>query len=190
MTARRAAAPLASLALLLAGCGLAANASPTVVSPRHVPFGLLQPSSPTTAPTRLGQYVTVYLKGPQRLVAVSREVPAPVTAARVLVALGAGPTSKEASDGLESPISTAVPLTIWRLGPTTVTVNVADAFTKLAGPEQAVAAAQIVYTLTVLPGIESVSIRIGGRRAKVPTTKGTLSGGPLDRADYPTVAPI
>lgn len=126
---------------------------------------------------------TIYLEGPQRLVAVSRDVPAPVTAARVLAALGQGPTSVEASEGLQSPISTAAPLTIWRLGPTSVTVNITNAFTTLAGQNQAIAVAQLVYTLTALPGVDSVGIRIDGKKAKVPTGKGTLSGGPLDRAD-------
>jgi spore germination protein GerM len=187
-------------AILLGACGVGVNASPKVVNPKDVPFGLLRPSTPTTAPTRSGQYVTIYLvgrvttasshsAGSQRLVAVSREIPAPVTAARVLTALAAGPTSEEASQGLESPISTASPLTLWHLGTTGVTVNVAGGFTKLAGQDQAMAVAQVVFTLTAL-GIESVGIRIDGKRAKVPTPKGTLSGGPLNRTDYATVAPI
>ena len=189
---RSAAAPAyaAILALVLSGCGLGVNASPNLVNPKQVPYGLLRPSPPTTAPTQPGQYVTIYLQGPQRLVAVSREVPSPVSAARVLVALGNGPTSVEASHGLQSPISTAAPLSLWRLRTTSVTVNVTGAFTKLAGLDQAVAVAQLVYTLTALPGIASVRIRINGKRAKVPTVKGTLSGAPLGRADYSTVAPI
>jgi len=175
---------------LLSACGVGVDASPVRVSPSRVPFGLLRHSTPTTTPTGPGQYVTIYLEGPQRLVAVSREVPAPVTAARVLRALGAGPTSTEAAAGLQSPISTAAPLTLFRVGPTSVTVNVASSFTSLAGADQAIAVAQLVFTLTALPGIESVSVRIDGKKAKVPTGKGTLRRGPLDRADYSTVAPI
>ena len=181
---------VALLALGVSACGLGVDASPRLVNPKQVPFGLLRPSTPTTSPAFVGQYATIYLEGPQRLVAVSREVPAPVTAARVLTALGQGPTSVEASEGLQSPISTAAPLTIWRIGTTSLTVNVAKAFTTLAGQNQAIAVAQLVYTLTALPGIDSIGIRINGKRAKVPTGKGTLSGGPLDRADYATVAPI
>ena len=180
----------ALLALGVSACGLGVDASPRLVNPKQVPFGLLRPSTPTTSPALVGQYATIYLEGPQRLVAVSRDVTAPVTAARVLAALGQGPTSAEASEGLQSPISTAAPLTLWRLTPTSVTVNVAKAFTTLAGQNQAVAVAQLVYTLTALPGIASIGIRINGKKAKVPTGKGTLSGGPLDRADYATVAPI
>lgn len=181
---------VAVFSVLVSACGLAVNASPTRVSPKQVPFGLLHKSPPTTSPTRRGQYVTIYLDGPQSLVAVSREVPVPVSAGRVLVALTAGPTSAEAAQNWQSPISTAAPLTLGRLSTTDITVNVTGAFTKLAGADQVIAAAQLVYTLTALPGIQSVTIRIDGKRAKVPTGKGTLNAGPLDRADYATVAPI
>ncbi len=192
LSRRRAVAPscVAVFALVLSACGLGVNASPNLVSPKQVPFGLLRPSAPTTTPARPGQYVTIYLDGPQRLVAVSREIPTPISIAGVLLALGEGPTSVEASEGLQSPVSTAAPLTLWRIRTTTVTVNVAGSFTKLTGEDQALAMAQLVYTLTVLPGITGVSIRIHGKKAKVPTAKGTLSRGPLDRADYATVAPI
>lgn len=180
----------AVLALFLSACGIGADASPNLIGPKKVPFGLLRPSTPTTAPRHAGQYVTIYLEGPQRLVPEGREVVAPATVKEVLRELGSGPTSAEASRGLQSPISTASPLVLWRLGRTTVTVNVAKAFTQLAGGDQAVAMAQLVYTLTILPGIASVSIRIDGRRAEVPTGNGTLTGGPLVRSDYATVAPI
>ncbi|MDA8310106.1 MAG: GerMN domain-containing protein [Actinomycetota bacterium] len=185
-------APLcgALLALVAAACGVDVQASPTVVNPKQVPFGLLHRSTPTTAPARSGQYVTIYLVGSEHLVAVSRDVPTPVTAAGILHALGTGPTPEEASEGLRSPISTAVPLTLWQLATTTITVNVAGSFTTLAGQDQAEAAAQLVYTLTSLPGITSVGIRIDGKSATVPTAKGTLSAGPLDRGDYETLAPI
>lgn len=190
LSRRAAQASVAVLALLCTACGVEVDASPNLVSPKKVPFGLLQPSTSTTSPTGSGQYVTIYLDGPQRLVAVSRVVPPPVTVARVLLALGAGPTSQESSHGLVSPISTAVPLTLWHVRGTNVTVSVAKAFTKLAGPDQSVAVAQVVFTLTALPDVDSVSIRIDGKRAKVPTAKGTLSGGPLDRADFATLVPI
>lgn len=178
------------LSVLLSACGVGLDAAPNVVANKDVPFGLLRPVPPTTVPANSDEYASVYLDGPQRLVAVDRELPAPVTVASVLQALAAGPTSAEAAEGLQSPISTAAPLTVVHLGTTTVTVDVAATFTKLAEQEQATAVAQLVYTLSVFPGITSVSIRIDGKRAKVPTSKGTLRAGPLDRADYVTVAPI
>lgn len=181
---------LAVLSVLLSACGVGLDAAPNVVKRKDVPFGLLRPIPTTTVPAHPAEYVTIYLDGSQRLVAVDRELPSPVTVTSVLRALGAGPTSAEAAEGLQSPISTAAPLVAVRRATTTVTVGVTAAFTKLAEEDQAIAVAQLVYTLTVVPGISSVSIRIDGKRAKVPTAKGSLRAGPLGRADYVTVAPI
>lgn len=186
----RAAVLVVTLAFGLSSCGIAADSSPTFVNKKSVPFGLLRPSPTTTLATPPGEYVTIYLEGPKRLVAVSRNLPAPVTVGAVLHALGDGPTSQQAAEGLQSPISTASPITLWRAGSTTVTVSVSSTFTKLAEEDQTIAVAQLVYTLTALPGVDAVRVRIDGKRAKVPTAKGTLSGSALQRSAYATLAPI
>lgn len=181
---------MALCALALAGCGVGLNAEPVTVNRQNVPFGLLNAAPPTTAPAQTQQFVTLYLAGRERLVTTTRSIAAPVTLRSVLVALGNGPTSAEAADSLESPISTAAPLTMVRVTGGIVTVRVRSTFTKLAERDQVIAAAQIVYTLTAYPGIQGVAIRIGGRAARIPTAKGTLTGQPLDRADYADLAPI
>jgi spore germination protein GerM len=188
--ALRAAILVVTAAIALSSCGIAADSAPHIVNKNSVPFGLLRPSPTTTQATPPGEYVTIYLEGAKHLVAVSRNLPAPVTVAAVLHALGDGPTSLQAAHGLQSPISTASPITLWRARRTTVTVSVSSTFTKLAEEDQTIAVAQLVYTLTALPGVESVKVRIAGKRAKVPTAKGTLSGGPLQRSAYATLAPI
>ncbi len=188
-----AAAVLTALVALATGaCGIGADAAPHVIAKKDVPYGLLAQSPTTTVPALLSQYVTIYLDGPLRLVAVSRSVPAPVSLRSALTALGQGPTSQEAADGLESPISTAAPLTVSRRSETgpIVTVSVSGSFTSLAGQDQAIAMAQLVYTATAFPGVTGVDVRINGRPAKVPTAKGTLVSGPIDRADYPDLAPL
>jgi hypothetical protein len=183
-------AALVLLGVLLAGCGVGLDTAPNVVSTKDVPFGLLKPAPPTTTTPDVRQFATIYLAGPSRLVAASRGVPAPPTLRGILDALGEGPTSAQAARGLESPISTAAPLTLVREVGGTVTVGVAATFTKLAEPDQAVAVAQLVYTLTAFPTVSAVDVRIGDKAAKVPTAKGTLSHGPLVRTDYVTLAPI
>lgn len=174
----------------LTGCGMGVDAAPHVVSNKDVPFALLGPAPPTTGPAATGEYVTLYLAGPDRLAAVSLELPSPVTFAEVLGALDRGPTASQAGAGLESPLSTAAPLTFVGVQSTTVTIDISSGFTKLSEQDQILAMAQLVYTLTALPDVDSVDVRIGGRRANVPTGKGTLSGGPLARADYATLAPL
>lgn len=179
-------------ACVLAGCGvgIGLNAKPSTIQKKDVPFGLLDPSPPTTSAPAPRQFVTIYLEGPQRLVASGRTVAAPVTLRGIVTALGQGPTSAEAAGGLASPISTAAPLTLVRLSSGVATIRVAPTFTKLAEQDQAIAVAQLVYTVTAYPGVTSVEVHIGSKHARVPTGKGTLAGGPLVRTDYSTFAPI
>lgn len=188
---RQALLVLLPLVVLVSGCGLGVDAAPAIVNKRDVPYHLLAPATTTTTtPGAQSEYVTVYLEGPQRLVAVSSALTPPVTVRSVLAALGTGPTSRQASAGLKSPISTAAPLSETGVSGGVVTISVGTSFTKLAGQDQAIAVAQLVYTLTALPHVTSIEIRIHGKRAKVPTANGTLSSGPLDRADYAALAPI
>jgi spore germination protein GerM len=166
------------------------DAAPHVLSNRDVPFTLLSLAPPTTGVPPTGHFVTLYLAGASRLVATSRKLANPVTIGAVLRALGEGPTSAQAAAGLESPLSIAAPLSVYSAAATHVTVDMSTSFTKLTEEDQVVAMAQLVYTLTLFPEITSVFVRIDDRRAKVPTDKGTLSGGPLGRGDYVELAPI
>lgn len=183
---------LGMLALVASSCGVGSDATPQVIKRRNVPFGLLDRSPPTTSTGLASQYVTIYLDSNAHLVAVSRAVPAPASLSGALAALGGGPTNAEAAQGLESPISTAVPLTLSRKGRhgPIVTVSVSGSFTSLAGADQAIAMAQLVFTVTAFPGVTGVDVRVHGHAAKVPTAKGTLAGGPLVRADYASLAPV
>lgn len=174
--------------LLLAACGVGVDPAPHTLS--HVPYGLMRPAPPTTTAAAPSAYVTIYLAGTRRLVAVSRSVAAPVTVGTVLRAVAAGPTAQQAAEGWSSPISSAAPLSFEHLVNTTATIDVSSSFTTLAEKEQEVAIAQLVYTVTAFPGIGSVEIRIHGRRVEVPTANGTLTRGPLDRTDYGSLAPF
>lgn len=188
---RRGLVILVPVVLLVSGCGLGVDASPVIVKKRDVPYHLLAPATTTTTqPGAQSEYVTVYLEGPQRLVAVSSALRPPVTVRSLLSVLGTGPTSSQASAGLKSPISTAAPLSETGVSGGTVTISVSASFTTLAGHDQAMAVAQLVYTLTALPHVTSIDIRIHGKRAKVPTANGILSSGPLDRVEYAALAPI
>ena len=185
-----AAGTAALVSALLSGCGVGKEAQPTIIGKKDVPFGLLEQAPSNTTSPGAQEFATVYLAGPTRLVAASRAVPAPVTLRGVLVALGKGPSSAQAAAGLQSPISTAAPMTILRDVRGTVTVGVTSTFTNLAENDQVVAIAQLVFTVTAYPGVKDVEVRIGRRPAKVPTSTGRLSGGPLQRADYQALAPI
>lgn len=183
-------AALGVLAVALAACGVGTDASPHLVVKKTVPYGLLQPSSPTTTTAPPSQYVTVYFDGPQRLVPVSRPALEPVSVRSAVAALVQGPTSAEAADGLQSPISTAAPIQVSHLATPTVVVTVANTFTALSGHEQTVAVAQLVYTITAFPGVNAVTVRMNGKTVDVPTGNGTVSKGALDRQQFASLAPI
>jgi spore germination protein GerM len=185
--------PLAGIGLLaglLSGCSIGAQGSPQLIEKSSVPFGLLKSSPQATAPASATVLVTVYFEVAHHLVTVDRAVPAPGTLRAVLAALGRGPTSAEATANLESPISTATPIVLKGVDGGTAVVDVPASFSALSGQGQILAAAQLVYTLTQFPGVERVSILVGGLQAQVPTASGRIRSGPLDRAAYATLAPL
>lgn len=181
---------VATLALLLSACGVGVDASPNVVAKKNVPYGLLDPSVTTTTAGPPSQYVTVYFQGPRRLVAVSRAVLPPVSAREAVQALASGTTTAEAAEGLQSPVSTATPLTLSHLATSTVTVTVGSTFAALSGQDQTIAAAQLVFTVTAFPGVQQVTIRMDGKTVAVPTANGTVTHGALNRQDFAALAPI
>jgi spore germination protein GerM len=181
---------LVTLALVLAACGINAERSAHVIDPHSVPSGLMSPASTTTQVLASTAHVAVYLEGEQHLVIASRTVAVPATLGSALAELAQGVTSAESAEGLVSPVSTATPISLTALNGGTAVVNVASSFANLGGQDQIIAAAQIVYTLTLFPGVGQVTIRVRGRPAQVPTETGRLSPGPLTREDYANLAPL
>lgn len=187
---------LASLAavlaagLLLCACSIGTDASPQQIPRKSVPFGLLAPNSSTTVPEAATDGITVFLEVESHLITVNRLVPAPATIRSALRALGRGPTSAESAAGITSPVSTAGPLSMISHSGNTVVVNVGGSFSALSGQDQIVAAAQVVYTLTLFPGVHQVVIRVGGQRTLVPTATGRISSSPLTRSAYASLAPL
>ena len=175
---------------VLAGCGVGPQSSPQALDPNGVPFGLLAPASTTTSTTQPSPHaVVVYFEGTQRLVAVQRTVSGPLTVAAALGELAQGPTAAEAGHGLTNPASSAAPIDVGRISDGTVSIDAAASFASLAGQSQIVAAAQIVFCATSVPGVTRVSLSVGGQQTEVPTADGSLSPGPLTRADYASIGP-
>jgi spore germination protein GerM len=182
-----AAALVASLTLALAACGNGEQAHPVKLDKDKVPFGLLQgPTSTittTTVPLTKFPFV-VYFEGRDGIVPAIRitdTAPDPTT---VLEALAKGPSTEEA----EVRMRTALPkLALGRVGKVvnhTVTVDLMAPFTQVIGTEQAIALAQIVLTLTLLRGVNKVRFTLDGEPVSVPRGNGTLTRGPVTRADY------
>jgi spore germination protein GerM len=177
----------AGLLCLLAGCGVPADPAPRSIPAEEVPFGLL--GTTTTATTRAPATTTalVFLVDGDRLAPVRRQVPAPATPAVVLAALAAGPTAAEAASGLRSALVTEATLSQVIAG--MVTVRLDGDFVAADLREQVLALAQLVYTITELPGIGGVEFAFDGQPAEIPTAQGPSRTGAATRADFAAIGP-
>jgi spore germination protein GerM len=179
-------------AVALAGCGVATEASPRAIPRQQVPFRLLSPtaSTPTTVPA--ASNVTVYFVNPsQQLTPVLRAVTPPGRLSPIMQALVAGPTS---SEQINNDLSSAITPNVQVLGTTeqadgVAVVNFNSAFIQIGSSSQVMAVAQVVYTATEQPGVQSVQIDIDGKPTDVPTASNAEVSRPVTRADYGPEAP-
>ncbi len=197
MTARRrprrlvwVVAPLL-LALVVTGCGIPEQGSAKQVDDDNVPYRLLDQNSGGIADSeRLGTSdAVIYLARGGRLLPTGRSLPPPLTLERLLRSLGRGPTSPEVTAG----IRTALPIEDAQTDVTvqrgTATVDLPASFTNLSQPDQVLALAQIVYTLTGQPGIGQVQFMLDGTTADIPRADLSLTATPVTRDDYLALAP-
>ncbi|MEW6153203.1 MAG: GerMN domain-containing protein [Actinomycetota bacterium] len=187
-----AAVVLAVVALALSGCGVPSDSSPRTISADRVPFGLLEPDD-GRAPTTAGPgatATTVYLVGDERLVAAERDVAGPPGVATSIRALLSGPTEAEARRGLRTAVPPTAAVALAATVGDTVTLDLSRWFTEAAGgPEEVLAIAQIVYTVTGVEGVGAARFTLAGRAVEVPGGDGTLRSGALRRTDFPLVGP-
>ena len=136
---------------------------------------------------------TVYLfladeRGEPGLVPVARTMPdSAALAPATLEALLAGPTEDEAA--APNHLLTAIPTGTRALGlvldGNVATVDLSGEFGSGGGSESMLGrVAQVVYTLTALPGIEAVVFRIDGRPVEALGGEGVVLDEPQTRDDY------
>ena len=187
MSGRRQVAWLAAGLLgLLAACGVPADTAPRSIPAQEVPFGLLGTTTTATTRPAATTRAVVYLVQGERLAPVRREVPASTPAA-VVAAVAAGPTPPEAAAGLRSALVTGAALSQVTAG--TATVGLDRDFAAADLREQVLALAQLVYTITELPGIGAVRFALDGQPAEIPTAQGSSKTGAANRADFAAVGP-
>jgi hypothetical protein len=186
---------LSVAALVAAACGIPTASSPTPIARSDVPYRLLDPpttttTSPGTNPA-VGVAEQIFLVAPDgHLVAATREVAVPATPSQVLGALLAGPTATESAAGIQSFLTgTGVQATVTESG-AVAAVHFSVNPIQVVGPDQTLAIAQVVYTVTQQPGITGVTFEIGGKPIEVPTAAGAQVPGPVGRADYLPQAPL
>lgn len=156
--------------------------------------------TPTAAASPSGGETTVvrayfYLggePGSAGLVPLLRDVPrTPAIGTAAMGALLAGPTPTE---GAERVITSAIPDGSRLLGLTirngVATVDLSGDFESGGGSLSiTVRLAQVVYTLTQFPTVQSVLFEIDGRPVSVFSSEGLVLDGPVDRAAFDDVLP-
>ena len=196
-TRSRAITALVTLAVLvgLAGCGVPVDRQPAALSRPGIPFGLLEPTSPsttaTTAPSPIEVPVQIFLIGPgSHLSPVARDVPVSAPdLATVLGALVVGPTDAEAGAGLSSAIPAQTTILGANISGGVATINLGGTFDQLVGPPQIQAVAQVVFTASGLPGVTGVTFELSGSAVEVPVASGAQV--PVaDKGQFASLAPV
>jgi hypothetical protein len=192
-----AAAVMGAALVLLAGCGVPVDRTPSALPRKDIPFGLLQPSAPTTTttkpPSQAENPVSIYLvDSTGHLQAVARQVPAAEDSlAGVLGLLVRGPSNAETLSGLESAVpaqTTVLGAVVGSTGLATVNLG-GSTFGQLVGQAQIEAVAQIVYTASAQPGVSNVAFELAGQAVDVPVASGAQV--PLaNRSDFAELAPL
>jgi spore germination protein GerM len=173
------------LLCLVTGCGVPADPAPRNIPIEEVPFGLLGTTT-TTRPAPTTRAVVFLVEG-DRLAPVRRTVPSPATPTAVLAAVAAGPTPPEAAAGLRSALVTGA--TLAQVAAGTATVRLDGDVVAADIREQILALAQLVYTITELPGIGAVQFTLDGQPAEIPTARGPSKTGAATRADFAAIGP-
>jgi hypothetical protein len=166
-----------SVAVALAGCGVPIDSQPAALSRAGVPFGLLEPTSPTTSSTTTPSVevpVRIYLIGPNGHVApVARDVPVSAPDLQTVIeALVAGPTDAEAGAGYQSAIPAQTTVIGASIASGIATINLGADFGQLVGTQQIQAVAQLVFTASGLPGVSGVTFELDGLAVDVPVASG------------------
>lgn len=178
-------------ALFLAGCGVPVQDDPVEVRPEVLPSQLRPQITPQTATPSTTDPSTpkalIHFVRAERLVALSRDVPAGSVEARlnaVLTALVAGPTEEEQARGVASALPDGLQLEV-------LSVDGAEAVLQLSGEtdgrsatENVLAVGQIVLSVTSAGPVTKVRLARDGRPVEALLADGSLTAEPLTAADY------
>lgn len=146
----------------------------------------------TTVPTD-ERFLDIYLiKDASYAVAVTRAVPvAPAVATNAMLALIAGPTEDERDEGLSSAIPADTLLLGIVIEDGLATIDLGREFESGGGSFGMLSRlAQVVYTLTQFPTVNSVQFHLDGEPVTVFSGEGILLEEPVTRGDYASLLPL
>jgi len=134
----------------------------------------------------------VYFVDGARLQSAIRQVAPPATVQKSVAALLLGPQEDDIGAGLRSAIDPSASVQAKRLDQATFTVDLSPEFAHGPVAEQVMGLAQLVFTVTELPGVTGVRFTLDGAPIEVPLPSGALapSSSPVTRDSFADVAPL
>jgi hypothetical protein len=167
-------------ALALAGCSLVPTASsPQVISPTHVPFGLLGKTIPGTnnGRVRFISQIVYIVDATGHLSASSRIVPSPPVLASVLRQLIIGPTTIESFAGYTSALPKNLVLLSASFRSGIGYIDLASTLSKMPRSQEVLAVGQLVLTahdvgVTLGISVRGIEITVAGEAQDSPLPGG------------------
>jgi hypothetical protein len=182
MKGRRLRSLLVLGAVALAGCGVPGQSNPTRLDNSGV--RVVPPASTTSIPLGTStRHVDVCLIAGDHLVASTQEIPTPISTRDAIEALVATSRS-DLPSGVRSAVNSPKLVTAGDAVRGVANVELNASFAQIAPADQLLALAQLVCTLTSLPGIGQVRFTEHGRPIDVPRGDSSLTGKPVSRTDY------
>ncbi|SEK67588.1 Sporulation and spore germination [Blastococcus sp. DSM 46786] len=178
----RALAVVLCVLAVLTGCGVEPQPQPERIAVPTAPPGTSTPRSDDAGP----EVVVFFVRGAE-LAPASRATSA-ATPESAVALLAAGPTRDEVIGGLRTAVAPQSIVADEGLPGGITAVSVTREFAGITGGNQLLAVAQVVWTLTELPGTARVRFLIEGAPLEVPTDDG-LSDEPVGRDEFLSVAP-
>jgi spore germination protein GerM len=175
---------LASLAL--AACGDDDEAATTATPPATATAPATTPAAtaPVTTPAPERVDVEVWFVRDERVASATRAVTPPAVARAAMTELLQGPGEDETAAGLSTSIPAGTSLLGLRITGGVAEVDLSGDFASGGGSlSMLTRVAQVVYTLTGFPTVDSVRFLIDGERVESIGGEGVIVDPPLTRAD-------
>jgi spore germination protein GerM len=174
--------------LAIAGCGVPGQSQPTQLDENGVRIVASETTTslPRGTPTRR---VDLCLVADDHLITVPTELPTPLTVRRTLQALVNAPRTKLPA-GTRSAINDPRLITANTSKRGVAQIDLSTDLSQIPPADQILALAQVVCTLTSLPGIGQVHFTRAGHPIDIPRADGSLTNKPVARSDYGTLIPI
>jgi hypothetical protein len=180
--------PIVIVAFVAAGCGSSSESSSTVTGPTTT-----ESTGTTGTESTPGNDIQlrVYFLRDGVVAPVAREVPATQAVARAaLEQLVAGPTAEDQDLDVSTDVPADTKINGITIADGQATVDLSHSFIEGAEASLSSRLAQVVYTLTQFPTVDTVAFEVDGKRLTTATDgTGAPLQGPATRADYESLTP-